>query len=148
MNDRLTVRINDKQLLADFKAHVLNKNGRLYAALSIEVETALKNHLAIEGVEKYCEQLGVETSEPAAHTNFSQRQKKFLATFQKRFFMDNQIGVKVLRAFIKEELHVLDDRTIEKWEKFLMTVGWIKRASTVSWENKTPTGEEDLIEVG
>lgn len=146
--------VPSKKTWVDFLAFVFSKHGKNHQVTGEELERALKLVMALEGWMDYSEQInfvqgtGSLSQDPYnTHTNLSNRQLKLSESFKKTFWFVNKISDDNLTNFIKDELDVIDDRTVDKYIDFLKRRGFIaKKPRATKWKVNFPREESmDMI---
>lgn len=130
MSYKVTARIPDEKTWTDFKALVYYKHAQNHRVTGEELDRALKIVMALEGWMDYPQKIniiqnlqGLGLSGPT-HTK---RQKILLETFRRNYLHESKIHPKELEEFIINTIEVTDDRTVDKYIKFLKVNKYIKR---------------------
>ena len=144
MSSQFKVRDPDEKLISDFKRFVIKKHGKLYGNVTKEFNNFIKQGLALADFEDYATKVsfltghdGVRVEQSLAHKNLTKKQRTILRAFEKKLNNYDRITNDELTTFLELTMGN-DKRTVKKWTKYLITIGFIRKDSLLYWTNTAP----------
>lgn len=112
--ERPLARLPNPNIWKDFKDFVIDKYGTDYAVTGIELEKAIKYHLAMEGWKDYSDMVdeGVLIENPSAHTHkVSNADKILIHKIYNNISPGTEVNFNVLCKWMRRDCGLKDKRT-------------------------------------
>jgi hypothetical protein len=129
ISNQIRVRIPHPEVWEDFQEFVEEKYGSSYAVTGLELEKALKYHLAMEGWKEYPDMMeeGIIVEKPRAHTHkICSTDRILIQTIYKEMKVGGEVPFTKLRKWIAAECGLRDKRTHKDHVDSLVALGVLK----------------------
>lgn len=141
---RFAVLDMDDKLKAALYRYIEQKDKSKYGNVTKRFEYLIKIGLAAENFEDFPTKIsflsgpgGVNVEQSAAHKKLPKKQKDLLRAFEKDLNSFDRITNDQLNDFLEFTMGI-DKRTVEKWTKYLVKIGFIRKDSLLYWTNTAP----------